>query len=148
MTTPEQVSRLIACRGLADSAQRLACFDRETGTLAQAITRKDLVVVDRQSRVAANRTLFGFAVPNFGGLFGGEDNEVKEIESTVVSSGSNGAYGVTVRLADGSAWTQTEDTPIALPPRKGDKVKVRRRALGSYFLSVNGQPGVKVRRVG
>lgn len=146
-TTPEQVKRLMACRAVADTTQRLACFDRESSGLDQALARKDLVVVDRQSSTAARRSLFGFSVPSFGGLFGGDENEIREIDGVVTSAGRNSEGGWTVRLADGSSWTQTDDVIIALPPRKGDKVKVRKRALGSYFLSVNGQSGVKVRRV-
>jgi hypothetical protein len=33
-------------------------------------------------------------------------------------------------------------------PARGQKVVVRRGVLGSFRLSVNGQPGVKVKRIG
>jgi hypothetical protein len=145
---PEQVRRLLACRSVADVGQRLACFDREIVTLDQALAKKDVVMIDRQSSAAARRSLFGFSVPSFGGLFGGDEDEVKQIDSTVTSAHRNGEGGWTVRLADGSVWTQTDDNLIALEPRRGDKIIVHRRALGSYTLSVNKQPGVKVRRVG
>ncbi len=147
-TTPEQVKRLIGCRSIADAAQRLACFDRETTNFDQALARKDIVVADRQATTAARRSLFGFSIPSLGGLFGGDDDEVKEIESTVTAIGRNPEGGYTIRLADGSTWTQTDDTIIALAPRRGDKVKVRRRTLGAFSLSVKGQPGVRVRRIG
>jgi hypothetical protein len=51
-------------------------------------------------------------------------------------------------LVDGSLWTQTDDTPVALPPRHGDKVIVKRGTLGSYFLRLGNQPGFKVKRIG
>ena len=39
-----------------------------------------------------------------------------------------------------------DSKPVAVPPRGGDKVVVRKGALGSFFLSFGGQAGVKVRR--
>lgn len=147
--TPAQIQRLLGCRALADAAQRLACFDRETSALDQAMARKDLVVIDRERATAARRSLFGFSVPSFGGLFGGDaKDEVKEIQSTVTGVDRNPEGGWTIKLADGSTWTQTDDTPIALRPVRGQKIVVRRGLLGSFRLSVNGQPGVKVKRIG
>ena len=147
--TPAQIQRLLGCRAVADAAQRLACFDRETSTLDQAMARRDLVVIDRERATAARRTLFGFSVPSFGGLLGGDArDEVNEIQSTVAETGRNPEGGWTIKLADGSTWTQTDDTPIALRPVRGQKIVVRRGSLGSFRLSVNGQPGVRVRRTG
>jgi hypothetical protein len=146
--TPPQVQRLLGCRALPDAAQRLACFDRETIALDQAMARKDLVVIDRERATAARRSLFGFSVPNFGGLFGGDENEVKEIQSTITAVGHNSDGGWTLRLADGSTWTQTDDAPLGIRPARGQKVTVRRGLLGSFRLSIDGRPGFKAKRVG
>ncbi len=148
-TTPASVQRLLACRAVADTAQRLACFDREVAGMDQMIAKRDLVVIDRERVTQSRRELFGFSVPSFGGLFGGGDEtEIKQIESTVVSWGGNADGGWTIRLADGSRWSQTDGKPMALPPGRGDKVVVRRGTLGSFRMSVNGQPGMKVERIG
>ena len=87
--TPAQVERLMACRAVAEAQARLACFDREAAAVNQAIASKDLVFIDREKARAASRSLFGFSIPNFGGLFGDDENEVKQIESTVTKSGHN-----------------------------------------------------------
>jgi hypothetical protein len=145
--TPANMQALLACRSIADSAQRLACYDSAAGTVAQAIVKKDIVVVDRAQANAAKRSLFGFSVPDFAGMFGGGD-DVKEIQGSVAGVTNNADGGWTIKLADGSVWSQTDDTPVALPPQRGDKVVVRRGALGSYFLRLGRQPGFKVRRVG
>lgn len=145
--TPPAVQQLIACRSIADPAQRLACYDRQSDALNQAIARKDVVVIDKARATATKRSLFGFSIPDFGGLFGGGD-DIKQIESTVVTAGPNADGGWTVKLADGSMWTQTDDTPVALEPRRGDKVVVVRGALGAFFLHLGRQPGFKVRRIG
>ena len=145
---PAQVSELLKCRTITETNARLACFDRAAAVIGDAVARKDLVVFDRESVRKTKRGLFGFSIPNLG-IFGDDDNEVeiKEIESTLVSVGTNSDGGYTFRLADGSRWSQTDGKPFALPPSKGDKIVVRKGALTSYTLRVAGQPGVKVKRV-
>jgi len=146
--TPANMQRLLGCRAIQDSAQRLACFDRETAAVEQAIAKKDLVMIDKARATAAKRSLFGFSIPDFGGLFGGNDDEVKEISSSVVSFDHNQYFGWTIRLADGSTWAQTDDAQLGLPPKKGDKVVVHRGSFGAFFLRLGGQPGFKVKRIG
>ena len=145
---PPQMQRLLGCRALADAAQRLACFDRETANIDRAMARRDLVVIDRERATAAKRSLFGFSVPSFGGLFGGDENEVKEIQSTITAVTTNADGGWTLRLADGSTWTQTDDAPLGIRPARGHKVVVRRALLGAFRISINGQPGFKAKRIG
>src|SRR5256885_2390330 len=102
--TPAPMQRLLGCRAIKDNAQRLACFDRETEAVDQAISNKDMVLIDKARATAAKRSLFGFSVPDFGGLFGGNEDEVKEISSTVTAFAQHGYDGWTIRLADGSEW--------------------------------------------
>jgi hypothetical protein len=144
--TPRSVQSLLDCRPIADSAQRLACYDKAAGTVADAIAKRDLVLIDKERATAAKRSLFGFSVPDFAGLLGGGD--ITQIEGTVAGFTNNADGGLTIKLQDGSVWTQTDDTPVALPPRRGDKVIVKRGTLGSYFFRLGKQPGFKVRRIG
>jgi hypothetical protein len=146
--TPQSVQQLIACRTITDSAQRLACYDRQSDALSSAIAKKEVVVIDKARATAAKKSLFGFSIPNFGGIFGGNEDEVKEISSTAtrVQQDPYGAYVIT--LADGSTWYQQDDAPLGLGPEKGDKIIVRRGSFGAFFLSVNGQPGIRVKRIG
>jgi len=144
---PAQVQRLIDCRSIAAADQRLACFDRETASMAAAIQAKNLVFVDRDKARAAGRSLFGFSIPDFGGLFGGGGDDVKQIDSTIRSAGHNPEGGLLITLADGSVWSQTDDYP-GLDPRPSKKVIVKRGSLGTFWLSIPGQSGIKVKRVG
>ena len=105
-------------------------------------------MIDKQRATAAKRGLFGFSIPNFGGLFGSGDDDVKEIASTVTRVSQDGYGAYVVSLADGSTWYQQDDAPLGLGPEKGDKVMVRRGSFGAFFLSVNGQPGIRVKRIG
>lgn len=146
---PEQMQRLLSCEARQGSTERLQCFDREIAAIRQSLERRDLVVVDRAQATQTRRGLFGFSVSGLGGLFDGDgEDEVKQIESLVKRGYRNPEGGWTVLLGDNSRWTQTDDSPIALEPRSGDKVVIKRAAFGSFSMSVNQQPGVKVRRIG
>jgi len=144
--TPAQVQRLMDCRAITAADQRLACFDREAASMATAIQTKNLVFVDREKARAAKRSLFGFSIPNFGGLFGSND-EISQIDGTIRSTGHNSDGGWTITLNDGSVWTQTDDWP-GFEARPGQKVIVKRGVLGSFWLSSPGKNGIKVKRVG
>lgn len=145
---PAAVQSLLSCRSIVDSASRLACYDRAAQGFATAVEKKEVVMIDKARANEARRSLFGFTVPNFGALFGGGGEEISQIESTVTDVVENGLGGFTLKLADGSVWAQIDDTPVALPPRRGDKVVVRRGALGAYFVKLGSQPGFKAKRVG
>lgn len=143
-----QVQKLLSCRSVTDANERLACFDRESLAIEGAIARKDLVFVDRERATATKRALFGFSMPDFGGLFGGDDDQVKQIEGVISSVKRSPDGGLTVQLADKSVWMQTDDTQLGLAPKAGDKVVVRRGTFGVFWLNVGGRQGFKVRRVG
>jgi len=145
---PPQVNALLACRTIADSEQRLACYDKNAAVIGDAVAKRELVVFDRESVKKTKRGLFGFSIPNLG-IFGDDDDEVeiKQIDGEIVSTANNADGGYIFRLADGSRWSQTDSKPIALEPRSGDKVLIKKGALGSYFMSVGKQPGIKVKRI-
>lgn len=144
---PPQVRRLMQCRAVAAAAERLACFDREIAVIDQALASRSLVVVDRERAREAKRSLFGFSIPNFGGLFGGDDEDISEIEGTIAKTAHNVDGGWVIYLADGSIWSQTDDWP-GLDARPGRKVIVKRGALGSFRLFIPGENGIKVKRIG
>ena len=77
---------MLACRALADSQARLACYDERGAKLSIAVAQRSVVVIDKTQAREAARSLFGFSVPNFGGLFGGGEG-ISQIDSTVASIG-------------------------------------------------------------
>lgn len=145
-TAPPAVYKAVLdCRTVADAAQRLACYDATVGAMASATDKKDLVVIDRETIRATKRGLFGISLPKIKIFGGNDDEEVNQIESTI-----NAAYaakdGMSVfALADGSRWKQTEGRFTY--PKPGQKILIKRAALGSFMAQVNGQPGVRVIRL-
>jgi len=141
---PPVLRAVTQCRAVAEAAARLACFDRSVAALDEAETNKVVVVIDQQQVRETRRSLFGVSLPDTG-LFG-NGNALPQIETTLTSASVDDAGRWSFVLADGARWTQTDDYIIARRPRANDTVIIKRAALGSFRLSVGGQPGVKARR--
>ena len=142
---------LTRCRGIADSEERLACFDKATGALEQAVQAKQVRIVDQEDIRKTRRSLFGFTVPRIG-LFGDRDGEedrpeFTEINTVVASSRALGNGRVEIRLAgeESAVWQTTE--AMNFPPKTGDAIRIRKGSLGNYFINVGGRSvrGMRVR---
>ena len=62
----DAVDAVVACRDVAETAARLACFDQRVAALAEAKQRKDIVVMDREGVRAAKRAQPGRGFPSRG----------------------------------------------------------------------------------
>lgn len=144
---PAQIQELYNCRDVADPTARLACFDREVGELQAADTKRDITFADRETVKKTRRGLFGFTLPSLG-LFGGDgdEDEIKSVDTTVASSSQVDGGRYRIAMADGSVWVQIDDRRMALAPRPGQKIQIKTASLGSYFLSLEGRPSIRVRR--
>ena len=142
---PQVYQSVLDCRAVADPAQRLACFDKAVTAMSDATSRKDLVIIDRESIRATKRGLFGISLPKIK-IFGGNDDvEVDQIESTITATYSSKDGMSVFTLADGSRWKQTDGRYTY--PKAGQKIRVKRAALGSFMANVDGQPAVRVVRL-
>lgn len=137
--------RLSECQSLSDGAQRLACYDERMASLRAATNTGEVVIVERAQIDEARRAVFGFTAPSLPSVFGGDTIESLETALTKAAPGLNGAW--VFHLADGSVWRQIDNTRITDPRhRQGEEVRVRRAALGSYFLNLGASRAVRVRR--
>lgn len=144
---PETLAQLMACRGISENTARLACFDTAAGALDSAERQGDLVVIDRAGVAETRRQLFGFEMPSLPRLFGPEGTvELESIDSTLQSASSVGEGRWVFRLADGSVWRQIDSERVRFRNSPGQPVRVRKGALGSFLLTVDGSRAVRVRR--
>jgi hypothetical protein len=145
---PKVLSDLLDCRQITDAAARLACYDTQVAVLAGAAERSDIVVADRQQVEQARRGVFGYAVgssPLLDATGGGP--EAKRLDTTVTSARRSRGGGWIITMAEGGTWEQIDSKPLALSPKPGQKVAITKGSLGSYFVSVDGQSAMKMRRI-
>ena len=143
---PKIFQDVVQCRAIADSAQRLACFDQNVGALAAAQANKDLYVADKDAMREARRGLFGFNLPKMK-IFADDDMEkaVDSIETTI-SSVTQGQKGYIFTLKDGARWMQT-DSAYMDKPKAGATIRIRRGTMGSFFGTIGKNPGFRIERL-
>lgn len=151
-TGPQQQGKAAAfqavldCRGIADGAARLACYDAAAGRMSEAETKGDIVVIDRAQASAAHREAFGLHVPSLSFVTRAlKPEEVDQVEGVVDSAHAdiNGRW--TVKLQDGAVWRQISGD-LTRGPHSGSKVAIRKGSLGSFLMNIDGQPSIKVHR--
>lgn len=146
-TPPQAVVDLLACRALADPDTRLACFDTHAQTVEAQVVSREIVVTDREAIREARRGLFGFSLPKLR-IFGDDDDEDRpqEITATIDSAWIAGNR-MRIRLADGAVWQQIgTDSPRRFP-KQGMEAVIRRASMGTFFVRMDGQAGIRMMRV-
>lgn len=143
----ETLSRLTACRAIADGPARLGCYDAAVSALESAERQGEVVVLDRAQIGEARRQLFGFEMPAMPRLLGADPGaEIDSIETTLQSATEIGHNRWVFRLADGGVWRQIDTDPFRGQPRPGDAVRIRKASLGSFLMTVGGSRAIRVRR--
>ena len=149
---PQALTRMLDCRAMQPAAERLACYDREVAAFEAAEKAREVVVYDREQIRRTRRSLFGIALPDLN-IFGGrkedgeEREEVAQIESTIRAISQTGNKRYVFTIDDGARWAQIDDRELSATPRAGQKVRIRRAAMGSYLANIGSNTAVRVRRI-
>ena len=141
-----QFDALSACRSIAAAQERLACYDAAVAALDAAVRERQVVVVDREHIRKTKRSLFGLPLPDIK-LFGAGDEDMDSLDGTIQSALEVQDGNWRFALQDGAVWEQIDQKPLALEPRSGWPVEIKRATLGSYFMRVRNMPGIRVRRL-
>jgi hypothetical protein len=136
---------LESCQRITDDAQRLRCLDESVARLLQAQRSGELSLIGRTQAREARRSLFGFSVPKLPFL-GGDEDESGEITAIVqaVRAAPDGRYRI--RLESGAVWETVERPRQGDGPKRGSTVRIRKAALGSYLMNIDGNRAVRARR--
>lgn len=153
--SPAILSGLTECRAHRESATRLACYDAAVAKLVDATEKRDVVVLDRAGIRETRKSLFGFTLPRIA-LFGERDakedatqrDDVTELQTTITAARELGGGKFRLTLAEGGIWQSTESWVGGKLPAAGASILIRRAALGSYFLKLDGGRAVRGMRVG
>jgi hypothetical protein len=145
---PAVIRAVLDCRATTDGQQRLACFDAAVAKLDVAGTKGDVVVVDHEQIRTMKRQAFGLSLPSLS-LFtskGRKDDVDTQIEVVLTSTEVGGDGHRLFTFEDGATWRQVDQTDFAPRRKPGTTGVISRGLAGSYFLSLDRQPGVRVQR--
>ena len=145
-----ELQAVVACRALTDRDARLACFDAAAAKLDEAESTGQVVVVNREQAREVRRDVFGLQLPSLD-IFGrksagGPSEDIDKLESTIKTARLDGDGRWVLELDNGAVWRQVDDSPIATPPHAGSKVEVRRAAMASFFIRIDGHPAFRAHR--
>lgn len=120
---------LAGCRSIAADSERLACYDAVAAGMTAA---EDLFGHDSVKSAADLRTAAGV-------------DELEAISAIVDALDTDPRGRLLLVLDNGQAWKQIDSGRLAIQP--GTRVHIRRAALGSHLLSIDGRTGsMRVRR--
>lgn len=143
----DYLESLRACQTIPDNAERLACYDSAVGNIVTASDAGDVQVIDREDVRQTRRSLFGFSLPDLG-IFGGDEAEEDELfETTIASVRYFGRNSARFTTAEGAVWEMNNIPPRLRTIREGNSVIFRPASFGYFFVRIEGQNGVKGRRV-
>lgn len=154
---PDHVAALRACERETDGARKLACLERASAALVAAVDSGEVRLVDRKEREKQRRGLFGFNLGNIFGGGGGDDKdeakaglaEMETLVSTITEVRRIDRKTYVIRIAEANALWQISEAPSRfIMPKVGEPVEFRKAAMGSYFIRVGKQIGVKGKRIG
>lgn len=143
---PDAFKQVVACRQITEDAARLACYDHQVAALDAAEKSGEVIVADQQDVKETQQGLFGFTVPRTP-LLGQDAQPVSQVETVVGSARQDPSGRWRIVMEDGAVWEQVDTEPLAFDPRPGDKVVIKRAAMGSFKARIDGQPPIRVRRV-
>lgn len=135
------------CRPISDAGARLACYDAAIAGLGEAEKKGDIVVIDREQAATARRQAFGFDLSSLNILDKVIPKEQLDSVTATLSNAYLDAAGKWVMvLEDGAVWRQVDSNSLLRSPRAGSTIKIRKAALGSFFINVDGQLALRAQR--
>lgn len=158
---PAATAGMARCDAIGDRMERLDCFDRLSREMkakaapAAKPARRAPVAAAAPAAPVATATP---AAPPAG--FGAETvrqprearakapKPVTTMGAVVADARQVGPGYWLFTLDDGARWQGDELRPTFQPPRRGDRVTLRRGAMGSYFLDAGRQQAMRVVRIG
>lgn len=145
-----RVEALRKCQAVAEATQRLACYDLAAAAFFTAADGGELRVVDQETVRKTRRRLFGFALPdlNIFGTGGKDDDPPLDMLETTITSARRIGPNWIITTPEGGTWEIPNVPSSFRDPRSGDKVVFKRAALGSYFIRIGKQIGIRGRRIG
>jgi len=143
------IDELKTCQRLQNDSERLACFDSKVTSLVAASEAGDVRLVDREDVRSTRRQLFGFSLPDIG-IFEGDEKD-REATDTLTTTITSVRYRARRRAefttAEGARWEIFKIPRRLADIEPGDEVEFKKASMGTFFIRINGQMGVKGKRI-
>lgn len=145
---PGAVKRLLECHAIAADPARLACYDAAANELSNLLTKGEIVAVDREQVRKVRRQAFGFTLPSLSLLDRSDKpDEIEQVTAVVANARQRADGNWILTLEDGAVWIQIERGELSKYPHKGSKAEIRKAAMGSFFINLDGQRAIRAKRV-
>ncbi len=150
------LGKVYACTDIADSAQRLACYDTAVAGLRQAENSGGLAVVNREQIEKAEKEAFGLAAPSLAALAesarttpAATAEKPKALERVTfpvksVTKGPDGKYRFV--MENGQEWRQIDSISLPAIGKGPWQAEIRKAAIGSFLLKLDDRTAVRVKR--
>jgi len=152
---------IYSCASIAEDVARLACFDEAVADFRTKEEAGLVQTVDVAQIEAIEKEAFGFSMPSLPSIFTrsasrSDPSEPKpareEVSEITVAVKSARIQSVTSRaivtLENGQTWEQIDTTKVqASSLRHAKEARVRKAALGSFMMSVDGGRSFRVKRI-
>ncbi len=156
-TANNPTDAVYACASLAEDAARLACFDAAVATLRAQEEAGLVQTVDVAKIQTIEREAFGFSMPSLPTLFSRSSSDrdkvkrddIEEITVAIKSARVQGVTGKAILVLDnGQTWEQIDTAKIQSSSlRKAKEARIRKAALGSFMMTIDGGRSIRVKRI-
>lgn len=145
----DYIADLAACQALSEDTARLACFDEKVAAMVTARDQGAVQLVDREVVRRTRRELFGFPLPNIGLLRDseGSTDAMDMLQTTITSARFLKSGDIRFTTAEGAVWEIAKPPKRLAPIAAGDAVEFKKATMGTYFIRIKGQMGVRGKRV-
>lgn len=149
--TDADTDTVYACASIEENMARLACYDEAVGRLKAAEEVGDIAIVTRKEVETVQKEAFGFSLPSLPGFGAAKESGEDQLDSVVfgVKQIERDRYGkVIVTLENGQVWRQTNSDRVSYSRKLGvESAEVKRAALGSYRMKLDGGRAFRVKRI-
>lgn len=147
-----------ACADITDDMERLACYDNAVGRLKVAEEAGEVTTISRAEIEEVQRDSFGFSIPSLPKIampkFGGGDKdgrpaveEFNEISAGVTRVRKDSTGKLIVQLENGQTWKQSDTRRVYLRGGSADAAVIKKAALGSFRMKLDGGTAFRVDRI-
>ncbi len=150
---PISTQAIYACAEIADDMERLACYDDSVGRLEAAEAAGEVTTISKAEVEEIERDSFGFSLPSIARnvlpKFGNDEGEkLQEVVFAVDSISRRSNDKIRITLENGQIWDQSDDKWVFYSKKRGvESAEIKRAALGSFKMKLDGGKAFRVKRV-